>query len=392
MSAPVMSAPVVTAHALRRVDSASCARVEIDGRTLLNFGGSSYLGLGGHPDLIDAGAAALRRFGANSQLGRHYGYALGPNLDAEQAARDYFDVEDAMYLSAGYLFGLIAMPALAGFCDAIFIDEAAHYSLRDGASACGRPVHTFRHGDPADLGRQLARRLPPGKRPMVATDGMFATRGTVAPLAGYARLLQRHDGWLVVDESHAFGVLGANGCGAVEACGITRDRVVAGGSTGKAFGAHGGIALGTASVIERLWRSPAARGASPGCSAGAAMTARSLQLVRQRPDLRERLHANTQLLKRSLRQLGLAIDDNGSPVTAFIVGDAQRMRDIQESLMKEDIFITYSNYVGAGPEGVLRVAAFADHQEADIHRLQSALGRILLGSPARIGLVSGRRS
>jgi len=382
-----MSATVTTT--LRRVGSPSCARIEVDGRSLLNFGGSAYLGLGGNQALLDAGAAALRRFGVHSQLGRHYGYALSPNLDAEQAARAYFGVDGAMYFGTGYLFGLIAIPALAAFCDAIFIDEAAHYSLVDGARASGRPVHIFRHCDAADLGRQLARQLPAGARPMIVTDGMFATRGTVAPLADYDRLLRRHAGWLVVDESHSFGVLGAQGRGAVEACGIAPDRVVAGGSMSKAFGAHGGIALGPARIIEHLWQAPAARGAALGSSAGAAMTACSLQLVRRQPGLRERLRSNTQLLKRSLRQLGLAIDDNDSPISAFIVGDAQRMRNIQETLMQEDIFITYSQYVGAGPEGVLRVAAFADHQAADIHRLQSALGAILLGAPARVSLQSG---
>ncbi|MBB3120995.1 aminotransferase class I/II-fold pyridoxal phosphate-dependent enzyme [Pseudoduganella violacea] len=378
----------VETASLRRVSSPSCARIEVDGRSLLNFGGSAYLGLGGNAALLDAGAAALRRFGVHSQLGRHYGYALAPNLEAEQAARAYFGVDGAMYFGTGYLFGLIAIPALAECCDAIFIDEAAHYSLYDGARASGRPIHTFRHCDAADLGRQLAHKPTAGARPMVVTDGMFATRGTIAPLADYERLLRRHAGWLVVDESHAFGVLGAQGRGAVEACGIAPDRVVAGGSMSKAFGAHGGIALGPARIIDLLWRAPAARGAALGSSAGAAMTACSLQLVRSQPELRERLRTNTRLLKRSLRQLGLAIDDNDSPVSAFIVGDAGRMRSIQEALMQEDIFITYSQYVGAGAEGVLRVAAFADHQASDIHRLQSALGAILLGAPARVGLRS----
>lgn len=382
MSAALASPP-------RRVHSPSGARIDVDGHRLLNFGGSAYLGLGSHAALLDAGAAALRSFGVHSQLGRHYGYALAPNLDAEQAARAFFGVDGAMYFGTGYLFGLIAIPALAEFCDVIFIDEAAHYSLCDGARASGRPAHTFRHRDAADLGRQLARRLPPGARPMAVTDGMFATRGTIAPLADYDRLLQRHGGWLVVDESHAFGVLGAEGRGAVEACGIAPDRVVAGGSMSKAFGAHGGLALGPARIIEHLWRAPAARGAALGCSAGAAMTAFSLQLVRHQPELRERLRANTRLLKRSLRQLGLAIDNDDSPIAAFTVGDADQMQNIQETLMRQDIFITYSQYVGAGPEGVLRIAAFADHQPSDMHCLQSALGAILLGSPARIGLPSG---
>ncbi|KQV82190.1 hypothetical protein ASD15_08980 [Massilia sp. Root351] len=377
---------------LRQVQSPSCARVTVDGRELLNFGGSGYLGLDGNPFLAEEGAAALRKYGVHSQLGRHYGFASVPNLDAETAARDYFAVDGAMYFGTGYLFGLIAIPALAEVCDTIFIDEAAHYSLRDGAQASGKPVHHFAHRDADSLARLLARKLATGQRPLIATDGMFPTFGTVAPLAQLARLARRHDGWLAVDESHAFGTLGANGRGAVEACGVPRERVVAGGSMAKAFAAHGGIAVGPAGMMERLWRMPAARGAALGSSAGAAMSAASLRLVRRQPELRARLLANSRQLKRGLRELGQAIDDNDSPVAAFVPGNAAHMRGIQARLMEQGIFITYSNYVGAGPEGALRIAAFADHSEDDIQRLLSALGRLLLGAPARLGSLAGRQA
>jgi len=364
----------------RQVESPSCAHMTVDGRRLLNFGGSSYLGLGDDASLLDAGASALRRYGVHSQLGRHYGFALSPNLEAESAARAFFAVDGAMYFGTGYLFGLIALPALSGLCDALFIDEAAHYSLRDGARTSGLPIHTFAHRDARHLSQLMARELGPGGRPLIATDGMFPTYGAIAPLDIYARLASQRDGWLVVDESHSFGVLGENGRGAVEACGIARDRVIAGGSTAKAFAAHGGIAVGPAAMIERLWKTPAARGAALGSAAGAAMTAASLQLVQAHPALRARLLSNTRALKRGLRALGLAVESNDSPVTAFSHGDAARMRAIQASLMEMDIFITYSTYIGAGPEGVLRLAAFADHNDNDIGRLLTALCGLLIST------------
>ena len=376
---------------LRQVQSPSCAYLTVDGRRLLNFGGSGYLGLGDNAMLAEEGAAALRRYGVHSQIGRHYGFAAVPNLDAEAAAREFFAVDGAMYFGTGYLFGLIAVPAVAEFCDAIFIDEAAHYSLRDGAGVAGKPVHAYGHRDADGLSRLLTRKLAIGGRPLILTDGMFPTYGAIAPLADLARLAQRHDGWLIVDESHAFGTLGANGCGAVEACGIPRERVLAGGSMAKAFAAHGGIAVGPGHMIDRLWRAPAARGAALGSSAGAAMSAASMRLVRRHPELRERLLANSRLLKRGLRELGLAVEDNDGPVAAFVHGDAADMRAIQAQLFEQDIFVAYSNYVGAGTDGVLRLAAFADHREEDIHHMLTALGRILFGAPARIGSMTGRR-
>ncbi|WP_198083556.1 pyridoxal phosphate-dependent aminotransferase family protein [Variovorax sp. E3] len=370
-----MNAPHQTTHG--RVESPTGALATVDGRVLLSFGGSGYLGLGSEPGLIDAGCDALRTYGAHSQLARHYGFNLGANLEAEDQARRFFDVEGVMYFGAGYLFGLIALTGLAPRCDAIFIDEAAHYCLQDGASITGRPVHTFAHRDPEDLARTISRALRPDERPLVATDGMFATFGSIAPLEDYDRVIAPYDGWLVVDESHAFGTLGTHGRGAVEAAGLRRDRVVAGGSMAKAFAAHGGLALGAADVIAQLWKTPAARGAALGCSAGAAMTAASLRHVRGHPQALTRLRANARVLKVGLRALGLAVEENEGPIATFVHGDARNMQRIQAALMAQGIFIAYSTYVGAGVGGALRIAAFADHQPEHIERLLKTLRDLL---------------
>ena len=112
-------------------------------------------------------------------------------------------------------------------------------------------------------------------------------------------------------------------------------------------------------------------------SAGAAMTAASLQYLRAHPGPLSAMRANATALKQGLRSLGLAIDDHDSPVATFVTGDAERMRRIQAALYEQGIFIMYSTYVGAGPQGALRCAAFADHAPRDIRRLMSALESLL---------------
>lgn len=380
-SAALASAPPVTAAGPLavpgRVESTTCALVTIDGRQYLNFSGSSYLGLGGHATLVAAGIDALRRYGAQTPLARHYGFQLGANLDVEAEARRFFGVDGAMFFGTGYLFGLIALPGLAPLGHAIFLDDHAHYSLRDGARASGLPMYSFQHRDAKDLAEVMARTLAPGERPIIATDGMFATYGSVPPLKVYAELIAKRDGWLVVDESHAFGCLGATGCGAVEAAGLTRERVVAGGSVAKSFGAHGGIAIGDAAVIERLWQGPAARGAALGCAAGAAMTTASLRLVREQAQLLARLHQNARRLKQGLRGMGLSIEGGDGPLATFTHSSASDMQHIQSSLMSSGIVVSYSTYVGAAPAGSLRIAAMADHTEQQIDRLLTTLAPLL---------------
>lgn len=358
---------------LETIQSPSAARMVIDGRPILNFGGSCYLGLSAQPELVEAGVRAIGQLGSTGQLPRHYNLALAANLEAENAARAFFGTEGAIYYATGYLFGLMAMTALADDYDVAVIDESGHYNLVEGARMAGKPIVTFKHRDAADLASVLDRVASEDKRALVATDGMFATFGTSPPLAEYQRLIDRHGGWLLVDESHSFGSLGATGQGACEMTGISGDRVLRGGSMAKAFCAYGGLTVGSAEAIARLWQTPIARGAVSGMSAGAAMTAASLRYVRANPERLEALRTNAARLKQALRGYGFAVEDNGSPVAAFVHGDAAQMQAIQQALWAQGIFVIYSTYVGAGPEGALRIAAFADHQAEDYERLAEAL-------------------
>jgi 7-keto-8-aminopelargonate synthetase-like enzyme len=362
---------------LLRISSPSGGHMVVDGRPLLNFGGSCYLGLSSEPELVEAAVAALQAGGPMAQLPRHYGFAQAANLDVEATARAYFDSSGAMFFATGYLFGLVVLSALADDYDIVLLDESAHYNLRDGALAAGKPIRTFRHRDAADLARRLQEVSASGARPLVATDGMFATYGSIPPLAAYRDLLAPHDGWLVVDESHSFGVIGPTGRGACEAEGVTGRRVVAGGSLGKAFCAYGGIAVGDAEIIERLWRTPAARGAASGMASGAAMADASMAFMRRHPERLTKLRQNVAYLKERLEAIGLAVDPGDAPVIAFTRGSAQAMSQLQAELMAEGIFVIYSTYVGAGPDGAIRIAAFADHEKADIDRLVAALERRL---------------
>ena len=126
-----------------------------------------------------------------------------------------------------------------------------------------------------------------------------------------------------------------------------------------------------------MWQAPAARGAALGISAGAAMLAASLDYIRADSARFAQLRANCLLMRQKLSALGIDCDETPAPIFAFSIGDAAEMQAIQAGLYEEDIFIIYSNYVGAGPDGVLRIAVFADHQPDHIDRLAGALFRHL---------------
>lgn len=331
------------------------------------------MGLSREPALAEAAAKAASDYGGACQLPRHYGFSPEANERAEAAARRFFGVEAAMYFATGYFFGQLALAGLTQDYDVAVLDAHAHYSLRDGAAVAGKPIVYFAHRDVGDFERVIAEVVASGRRPLVATDGMFPTFGTVAPLKSYAEVLNPLNAWLVVDESHAFGSVGDGGRGAIELEDARGPRAIGGGSMAKAFCAYGGLAIGSEDAIARLWTAPAARGAVAGGSCGAAMTEAALNLVRQRPELLEKLTTNRATLRAALGSLQLNLTETPSPVATFELATAEDMTTVQEGLWRRGIFVIYSNYVGAGPNGALRIAAFADHSADDFVRLKQAL-------------------
>jgi len=360
------------------IESSVAAEIVLSGRRYVNFGGSSYLGLASNPHIIEAGIAALRMYGAAGPIPRGHAIGCRPLTDVEQSACHFFASDAALYFGSGYHFGLAAPAVLSQQYDAVFFDEFAHFALRDGIGASELRHHSFRHLDVEDLEHQLRHHLAAGERPLVVTDGLYSTFGEIAPLDRLCNLAAAYDGRLVVDESHAFGVLGAVGRGALEHHGMTSAGALVGGSLAKAFGTCGGLALGSAADIQAMHSTPVVRGAAVGSPAAIAMCAASLDYVRNHPEILTRLRDNTSYLKSGLRRLGLTLQgDDIAPIAAFSLDSSLSMLRLHAALLAEGIFVYRSTYLGAGSNGVIRCAVFADHTQEHLGALLDALRRLL---------------
>jgi 7-keto-8-aminopelargonate synthetase-like enzyme len=190
---------------VRTVESPVGAEVVIEGRRYINFGGSSYLGLAANQQLADAGIATLRSMGSGYQFPRELHLASRAHQEAESAAASFFQSPAANYLASGYFFGWIALAGLRNNHHSIFYDEWAHFSLREAIAASGLPSYSYRHLDANDLEVQLKRHLRSNDKPLVVTDGLFATYGEIAPLDALAQVALPYGARLMVDESHSFG-------------------------------------------------------------------------------------------------------------------------------------------------------------------------------------------
>ncbi len=349
----------------------------IDGKRCVYFAGTGYFGLQGHPELIRAGTEAFRAFGTHGATSRA-GFGNNPVLASVEARLgQFFGAADAAYFGSGYLSLLILAQALEEEFDAVFMDEAAHVAVSDAAASAKKPVFLFRHRDPADLERLIKKKLRPGRRPIVLTDGVFPVYGKIAPLPDYVRTLALFRGSLAVDDAHGAGVLGRNGRGAAEHFGLGPGSVHTAGTLSKAFGGYGGFIVGGKRLIARVRRQGAYLGSTPAPTALAAASARGIEIVSAHPEMRLRLWENAALAKAGLRKIGVETDDTPVPIAAWSLRSATAMKRVQRELFNRGIAIALMKYPGTPPQGVLRITIFSTHTAGQIEELTDALGRAL---------------
>jgi 7-keto-8-aminopelargonate synthetase-like enzyme len=325
----------------------------------------------------------MGRYGLASATSRSGLGTTPPLLDVESQASAFFQTPAAFYFASGYAGNQILARTLEGTFDAVFVDELSHYSVFDAARQAGLPPIPFHHRDPESLAAAMKSELQPGQRPLVMTDGVFSVLGHIAPLPDYCRILAEYPGAaILVDDAHGAGVLGATGRGTLEyllAIRPTCPQLYFSATLSKALGGFGGILPLGRGLLDRV-RAATHRyeGASAPPVPVAAASAKALEIVRTRPELRGKLAQNVRMVKDGLRRLGLAVDDTPVPIVPLCLGTAQNMRRIHEELAADGIMVPYMPaYSGLGPSGALRLAVFATHTPAMIAQLLDSLSRAL---------------
>lgn len=370
------TAPPVPLLQGKSVSGPISARIRLDGREYLNFFGAGYLALSGVAEIREAVAKALTE---GVPLSQHIPAAAVGGADhvfdsAENAAAMFCSAESAVYFASGYFIGAAGLASIEQTFDVVLIDECAHFNLFDAAKLSDRPTYTFAHCDPDSLSDVLNGLDNRMRSPVVLTDGVFATTGRVPPLADYAQILDRYDGRLLVDESHGFGVIGENGRGAAEFCGISR-QVIVGATLSKALCTQGAFLACSSIAAGRVRATKPLRGANSGSPLSAAAASASLHYLAAHPNMRRELSETTKYFRARLRDVGFDVLESPAPIVSFRAGDRNEMLALQQRTFKEGIFLHYSTYVGAGPEGLIRCAVFSDHSESDIEVLVQALTR-----------------
>lgn len=329
--------------------------------------------------MIRSAEKALGKYGITSSSSRSSYGNTQLLVDLELEAAKYFNSEEALYLSSGFLTDIAAVVSLSNFplVGSIYIDEVSHYSNQYAAQLGGKPVFKFSHLDPDDLEFKISGNLKSGSRPLILTDGVFPILGEIAPLTDYLKIAEKYNGILWVDDAHGIGVLGENGRGTVEHFQLISERVFFGGTLSKAFGGFGGIIPGTREFIDDIRKGDIQNGSTPPPSSAIAASFTGIRLLKSNPEMRRNLWENAQRFKSGLKEIGFENDGTVVPVYAFKAGSSSEMIEIRNELMKEGIIIQFINYIGSGDEGVLRIVVFSTHTSEQIDNLVYHLKKII---------------
>ena len=347
--------------------------VLVDGQRLLAFCSNDYLGLASHPEVIRALREGAERWGVGGGASHLVIGHSGPHHQLEEALAEFTGRPRALLLSTGYMANLAAVTALVGRGDTVLEDRLNHASLLDAGLLSGARFSRYLHNDAASLATRLDKAEG---NTLVVSDGVFSMDGDLADLPTLSAAARARDAWLMVDDAHGFGVLGASGGGCVEHFGLGLEDVpVLVGTLGKAFGTAGAFVAGSEELIETLiqFARPYIYTTSQP-PAVACATLQSLRLLREEGWRREHLQRLIARFRDGATALGLALMDSPTPIQPLLVGDSGRAMRLSARLREQGLLVgAIRPPTVPASTARLRITLTAAHSEAQVDRLLDGL-------------------
>ena len=353
----------------RIITSPQAGSVELaGGRQVINLCANNYLGLSGHPELVEKGRAALKRYGYGMSSVRFICGTQEEHKELEARIAAFLGMEDAILYGSCFDANAGLFETLLGEEDAIISDALNHASIIDGVRLCKARRLRYANNDMGDLERCL-KEASGARHRLIATDGVFSMDGIIANLAGICDLAQRHDALVMVDDSHAVGFVGPGGRGTPELCGVA-DRVdILTGTLGKALGgASGGYTAARGPVVDLLrQRSRPYLFSNTLAPVIAATSLKVLEMIETGQEMRARLVANSARFHAEMTALGFELAGAGHPIIPVMLGDAQLAQDFAARMLDRGVYVVgFSFPVVPRGKARIRTQMSAAHSDDDV--------------------------
>jgi glycine C-acetyltransferase len=343
---------------------------------VLHFGSYNYSGLNGHPRVVAAAAEALRQYGTTVSGVRLLNGTSELHLELERLLADFLGFEDCITYSSGYAANLSVLSALCGPEDIILSDMLNHQSINDGLKLSGAEIRTFRHRSAKSI-ESILSKLPQEQRKFIVTDGVFSMDGDVADLPGLVELAEVYNAFVIVDDAHGTAAIGPNGRGTISSFAMEGRVDVLTGSLSKGLPGIGGFAAASKATVDLL------RFGSHGYIFSASLPPpvvagliEAVRILKEQPEIQERLHKNENYLRDGIRRMGLDCMNSESPIIPVLMPTYEKTFELTRALHLEGLYVN-----PVGPPAVsknrtrLRVNVSANLEQADLDRFLDALER-----------------
>ncbi|MFO0930803.1 MAG: glycine C-acetyltransferase, partial [Gemmataceae bacterium] len=354
----------------RQIASPQGADIAVAGREVVNFCANNYLGLANHPAIVAAARDGLDRWGYGMASVRFICGTQELHKRLETAVAAFLRKDDAILYSSCWDANGGLFETILGDHDAVLSDELNHASIIDGVRLCKAQRVRYRHNDMAELEAGLEETKDRRLR-LIVTDGVFSMDGVLARLPDICELADRYGAIVMVDDSHATGILGPGGRGTAEALGV-HDRIdIITSTLGKTLGgAAGGFTCARREVVDYLRQRSRpylfSNSLPPPITAAAL---KAIELVGTSSDLRDRLHHNAARMRAGLESAGFTLKPGQHPIMPVMIGDAALAGQMADRLLQEGIYVIGFSYPVV-PQGQarIRIQMSAAHTDEQIDR------------------------
>ena len=362
----------------RRLLSPQQTEITVAQGRVLNLCANNYLGLANHPRIVDAASQGLRTHGYGMASVRFICGTQDVHKDLERAISAFLRTEDTILYSSCFDANGGLFEVLLDERDTVISDALNHASVIDGIRLCKAKRLRFAHSDMKELEARL-NEVRSSRLRLIATDGVFSMDGDLAKLDKIVQLAERYDASVMVDDSHATGVVGTHGRGTPDHFNVA-DRIdIVTSTLGKTLGgATGGFTTGRGNIIDLLRQRSRpylfSNSLPPPVAAGALQ---ALALVEEGEDLRARLRANAAFLRAELTGLGFRLVTGDHPIIPVMLGDAPLAATMADRLLEEGIYVVGFSYPVV-PEGQarIRVQMSAAHTRGELERAVAAFAKV----------------
>ena len=351
----------------REIEGKQGTEVIMEGRRVLMFGSNAYTGLTGDQRVIDAGCAAMQKYGSGCAGSRFLNGTLDIHVQLEKELAEFVGKDEALCFATGFTVNSGVISQIVDRNDYVICDDRDHASIVDGRRLSFATQLKFKHNDMEDLEKQL-QKCDPDRVKLIVVDGVFSMEGDLCKLPEIVELKKKYNATIMVDEAHGIGVFGKQGRGVCDHFGLTKDVDLIMGTFSKSLASIGGFIAADSSIINWLRHTVRTYIFSASCTPAATAAAReALHIIQQEPERLEALWSVTNYALKRFREEGFEIGDTESPIIPLYVRDTDKTFMAVAKAFNEGVFINPVIPPACAPQDTLvRYALMATHTRQQV--------------------------